>query len=42
MTSIILIPSDMAEIVSDREFRFQKSNRSLPCRRKVKIERRYS
>ena len=28
MTSIILIPSDMAEIVSDREFRFQKSNRS--------------
>jgi tetratricopeptide (TPR) repeat protein len=28
MTSILLIPSDMVEIVSDREFRFQNSNRS--------------
>lgn len=37
-TSIILIPSDMAEIVSDRDFKFQNSNRSCLVAERLRLK----
>jgi tetratricopeptide (TPR) repeat protein len=37
-TSIILIPSDMSEIVSDRDFKFQNSNRSCLVAERLRLK----
>lgn len=37
-TSIILIPSDMSEIVSDREFKFQNSNRKCLVAERLRLK----
>ena len=37
-TSIILIPSDMAEIISDRDFKFQNSNRSCLVAERLRLK----
>jgi tetratricopeptide (TPR) repeat protein len=37
-TSIILIPSDMSEIVSDRDFKFQNSNRTCLVAERLRLK----
>lgn len=37
-TSIILIPSDMTDVVSDREFKFQDSNRSCLVAERLRLK----
>ncbi|HET6640894.1 MAG TPA: tetratricopeptide repeat protein [Nitrososphaeraceae archaeon] len=37
-TSIILIPSDMSEIISDRDFKFQNSNRSCLVSERLRLK----